>query len=181
MKKDDFGNRMKEYENAFRHSLPRRLPIIVRIDGCHFHSFTRGMKKPFDETLTHALWEISHGSKIIFKRSFPYPPPWPRQSLTKRCERSLRISLWRRSIAGHGCFRTMKSPIILYGGSKTPRKTVYRWWRRPIFLIKNCRDSMESSFKISSSWKERSIGTICLCGRSAEYVSPGSRTIMAKL
>lgn len=46
MQKDDFGNRMKEYENAFRHTLPRRLPVIVRIDGCHFHTFTKGMAKP---------------------------------------------------------------------------------------------------------------------------------------
>ncbi|CAM4462674.1 hypothetical protein FHS16_003094 [Paenibacillus endophyticus] len=36
MKKDDFGNRMKDYEIAFRHILPRRLPVILRIDGCHF-------------------------------------------------------------------------------------------------------------------------------------------------
>nr|WP_245719490.1 tRNA(His) guanylyltransferase Thg1 family protein [Paenibacillus tianmuensis] len=64
---------MKEYEHAFRHSLSRRLPIIVRIDGCHFHSFTRGMKKPFDETLTHALWETCKylaqnimGCKIVY-------------------------------------------------------------------------------------------------------------------
>lgn len=76
MKKDEFGNRMKEYEHAFRHSLPRRLPIIVRIDGCHFHSFTRGMKKPFDETLTHALWETCKylaqnimGCKIVYHQS----------------------------------------------------------------------------------------------------------------
>ncbi|MCP1311985.1 tRNA(His) guanylyltransferase Thg1 family protein [Paenibacillus tyrfis] len=76
MKKDEFGNRMKEYEHAFRHSLPRRLPIIVRIDGCHFHSFTRGMKKPFDEILTHALWETCKylaqnimGCKIVYHQS----------------------------------------------------------------------------------------------------------------
>ncbi|TXK83437.1 tRNA(His) guanylyltransferase Thg1 family protein [Paenibacillus sp. N3.4] len=76
MKKDDFGNRMKEYENAFRNSLPRRLPVILRIDGCHFHTFTRGMKKPFDETLTNALWETCKflaqnimGCKIVYQQS----------------------------------------------------------------------------------------------------------------
>ncbi|BBH18927.1 guanylyltransferase [Paenibacillus baekrokdamisoli] len=76
MKKDDFGNRMKEYENAFRHRLPRRLPVILRIDGCHFHTFTRGMKKPFDETLTNALWETCKylaqnimGCKIVYHQS----------------------------------------------------------------------------------------------------------------
>ncbi|UKS28420.1 tRNA(His) guanylyltransferase Thg1 family protein [Paenibacillus sp. HWE-109] len=76
MKKDDFGNRMKEYENAFRDSLPRRLPVILRIDGCHFHTYTRGMKKPFDETLTNALWETCKylaqnimGCKIVYHQS----------------------------------------------------------------------------------------------------------------
>ncbi|WP_248925060.1 tRNA(His) guanylyltransferase Thg1 family protein [Paenibacillus hamazuiensis] len=76
MKKDDFGNRMKEYENAFRQYLPRRLPVILRIDGCHFHTYTRGMKKPFDEQLTYAMWETWKylaqnimGCKIIYQQS----------------------------------------------------------------------------------------------------------------
>ncbi|WP_028551084.1 tRNA(His) guanylyltransferase Thg1 family protein [Paenibacillus sp. UNC451MF] len=76
MSKDDFGNRMKEYEYAFRHSLPRRLPVILRIDGCHFHTFTRGMNKPFDEQLTSALWETCKylaqnmmGCKLVYHQS----------------------------------------------------------------------------------------------------------------
>jgi tRNA(His) guanylyltransferase len=76
MKKDDFGNRMKEYENVFRQSLPRRLPVILRVDGCHFHSYTRGMAKPFDEQLTKALWETCiyiakqiMGCKIVYQQS----------------------------------------------------------------------------------------------------------------
>lgn len=76
MKKDDFGNRMKAYENAFRHSLPRRLPVILRIDGCHFHTFTRGLAKPFDEHLTKALWETCKflaanimGCKLVYHQS----------------------------------------------------------------------------------------------------------------
>ncbi|MBD0383268.1 tRNA(His) guanylyltransferase Thg1 family protein [Paenibacillus sedimenti] len=76
MNKDDFGNRMKDYENVFRHSLPRRLPVILRIDGCHFHTFTRGMAKPFDELLTKALWETCKylaqnmmGCKLVYHQS----------------------------------------------------------------------------------------------------------------
>ncbi|MCZ8512651.1 tRNA(His) guanylyltransferase Thg1 family protein [Paenibacillus filicis] len=76
MKKDDFGNRMKEYENAYRHRLPRRLPVVLRIDGCHFHSFTRGMGKPFDEPLTLALWDTCKylagqimGCKLVYHQS----------------------------------------------------------------------------------------------------------------
>ncbi|KQY87284.1 hypothetical protein ASD24_05325 [Paenibacillus sp. Root52] len=76
MRKDDFGNRMKGYENTFRQTLPQRLPIIIRIDGCHFHTFTRGLKKPFDEALTGALWETSKylaqnimGCKLVYHQS----------------------------------------------------------------------------------------------------------------
>lgn len=54
---DQFGDRMKGYENTYRIKLPKRLPIIIRIDGKSFHTYTRGMKKPFDEDLTNAMWE----------------------------------------------------------------------------------------------------------------------------
>jgi tRNA(His) 5'-end guanylyltransferase len=48
--KDDLGNRMKEnYENRTRYFLPRRTYTIIRLDGKAFHTFTRGMKKPFDQ------------------------------------------------------------------------------------------------------------------------------------
>ncbi|UQZ32837.1 hypothetical protein C2I18_04235 [Paenibacillus sp. PK3_47] len=76
MKKDDFGNRMKGYENVFRQTLPQRLPVIIRIDGAHFHTFTRGMKKPFDEELIRIFWETCKylaqnimGCKLIYHQS----------------------------------------------------------------------------------------------------------------
>ena len=41
---------MKEnYENRTRYFLPRRTYTIIRLDGKAFHTFTRGMKRPFDE------------------------------------------------------------------------------------------------------------------------------------
>ncbi|BEU14811.1 putative tRNA-His guanylyltransferase [Bacillus phage CM1] len=54
---DKFGNRMKGYENAYRTKLPQRLPVIVRIDGKAFHTYTKGMNRPFDSTLAYAMWE----------------------------------------------------------------------------------------------------------------------------
>lgn len=46
---DSLGNRMKQYyEDAYRLYLPRRMPVIIRVDGRAFHTFTRGFKKPFD-------------------------------------------------------------------------------------------------------------------------------------
>lgn len=54
--KDSLGDRMKEnYENRFKFKLLRRTPVIVRIDGKAFHSFTRGFNKPFDKVLSNAM------------------------------------------------------------------------------------------------------------------------------
>lgn len=53
--KDNLGNRIKTYENVSRHYLTRRTPTIIRIDGCHFHTFTRGFDKPYDEVLCSTM------------------------------------------------------------------------------------------------------------------------------
>ena len=42
---------MKAYEQPWRSVLPRRLPVIIRVDGRAFHTFTRGCEKPFDARL----------------------------------------------------------------------------------------------------------------------------------
>lgn len=56
MKKDNLGDRMKEnYENRAKTQLLRRTPVIIRLDGKAFHTFTRGFKKPFDDILTEAM------------------------------------------------------------------------------------------------------------------------------
>lgn len=49
------ANRMKEYEYVSRYYLTRRTPAIIRIDGKAFHTFTKGMKKPFDYVLMAAM------------------------------------------------------------------------------------------------------------------------------
>ena len=55
---DELGKRMKEYyENIPKIKLMRRTPVIIRIDGRAFHTFTRGFKKPFDEILIKSMQE----------------------------------------------------------------------------------------------------------------------------
>lgn len=54
-KRDSLGDRMKTYENVTRTYLTRRTPVIIRLDGCHFHTFTRGMDKPYDEILCKSM------------------------------------------------------------------------------------------------------------------------------
>ena len=56
MDRTTLGHRMKNnYENISRYYLTRRMPVIVRLDGCHFHTFTKGFKKPFDEILVKTM------------------------------------------------------------------------------------------------------------------------------
>jgi len=50
------ADRMKEfYENRSKTYLTRRVPVIIRIDGCHFHSFTKHLNKPFDDVFIKAM------------------------------------------------------------------------------------------------------------------------------
>ena len=57
---DDLGNRMKTfYEQIPKTKLMRRTPVIIRIDGKAFHTFTRGFKRPFDEILIKTMQETT--------------------------------------------------------------------------------------------------------------------------
>ena len=52
-KYDDLGKRMKTYEKTSQTDLLRRMPVVIRLDGKSFHTFTKGFKKPFDKI----FWE----------------------------------------------------------------------------------------------------------------------------
>ena len=55
-KKDSLGDRMKEnYENRAKTYLVRRMPVIIRLDGKAFHTFTKGLKKPYDEIFHNTM------------------------------------------------------------------------------------------------------------------------------
>jgi len=49
--KKSLGDRMKGYENVNRSYLMKRMPVIIRLDGKAFHTYTRGCDKPYDELL----------------------------------------------------------------------------------------------------------------------------------
>ena len=49
------GDRMKQYELVSKTCLIRRMPVVIRLDGCHFHTFTKGFVKPCDETLMGSM------------------------------------------------------------------------------------------------------------------------------
>lgn len=52
---DSLGDRMKEYENVTRNFLTRRTPVIIRLDGKAFHTFTRKFDRPYDIGLIQAM------------------------------------------------------------------------------------------------------------------------------
>ena len=55
--KDDLGKRIKGYEQVAKTVLMKRTPVMIRIDGRAFHTFTRGFKKPFDNILVKSMQE----------------------------------------------------------------------------------------------------------------------------
>lgn len=58
--KDPIGDRMKaNYENRAKTYLTRRTPVIIRLDGKAFHTFTRGFRRPYDEVFHAAMNETT--------------------------------------------------------------------------------------------------------------------------
>jgi len=45
---DSLGDRMKSYESSYFRYLLKRTPVILRLDACACHTWTRGLEKPFD-------------------------------------------------------------------------------------------------------------------------------------
>ena len=56
-KKDSLGDRMKQYESVSKNFLMKKNPVIIRLDGKAFHTFTRGFEKPFDKIIETAMTE----------------------------------------------------------------------------------------------------------------------------
>lgn len=52
---DALGDRMKSYENREDRRFLPMIPVCARIDGRNFSSFTRGMDRPYDMTMTEAM------------------------------------------------------------------------------------------------------------------------------
>ena len=54
--KNELTKRMKEnYELRSRHFFPRRTYVLARIDGRSFHTWTRGLDKPYDKPLMECM------------------------------------------------------------------------------------------------------------------------------
>ena len=51
------GERMKRYEGASETHLKNKMPVVIRLDGRAFHTFTRNFHKPFDEIFSETMCE----------------------------------------------------------------------------------------------------------------------------
>lgn len=59
-KRNELDVRMKTYyEEVPKIKLMRRVPVIIRIDGKSFHTFTKGFMRPFDEVLITSMQETT--------------------------------------------------------------------------------------------------------------------------
>jgi len=74
MSDKSLGDRMKEYEAVTTSgTLTRRVPVIIRLDGRAFHTFSRRMERPYDEVFHQCMCWTSlelckkvQGSKFAF-------------------------------------------------------------------------------------------------------------------
>ncbi len=70
------GDRFKKYEKAYSAYMPFRLPVIVRVDGKTFHTFTKDMDRPYDEQFVRSMAKLAghllenvHTSQIAYVQS----------------------------------------------------------------------------------------------------------------
>lgn len=56
MKSDSFGERCKRYEAASKQVLVPRTPVLARVDGRAFHTFTRWCARPYDTDFHACMW-----------------------------------------------------------------------------------------------------------------------------
>ena len=75
-KPKSIGDRMKRYELSSQQYLTRRTPVIVRVDGKSFHTFTKGMDRPFDLKLSASMinaaistCKVIQGCKLAYGQS----------------------------------------------------------------------------------------------------------------
>lgn len=53
--KSNLGDRMKFYEKSYSKNLLPCIPVISRLDGKNFHSFCKGLKRPYDKRLSDLM------------------------------------------------------------------------------------------------------------------------------
>lgn len=58
--KESLGDLIKGYEANYNFTLPKRCPLIIRLDMRAGHNFTRGFDKPYDQIFIKSMYETMH-------------------------------------------------------------------------------------------------------------------------
>jgi tRNA(His) 5'-end guanylyltransferase len=73
---DSLGDRIKRYEAASRPFLTPNMPVLIRVDGKAFHTWTKGFDRPFDMPLIQAMQQATkstarqmQGFKLAYTQS----------------------------------------------------------------------------------------------------------------
>lgn len=74
--KNVLAKKMKKLENESKTYLLKKQPVVIRLDGRAFHTFTKGMRKPFDKILLETMQETAkllceniQGCKLAYTQS----------------------------------------------------------------------------------------------------------------
>jgi tRNA(His) 5'-end guanylyltransferase len=69
-------DRIKQYEKIFNQKALKRMPLIIRVDGRAFHTFTKGLNKPFDKDFMKSMVDAAmytakdmQGFKVAYVQS----------------------------------------------------------------------------------------------------------------
>ncbi len=170
MSVDDLGDRIKCYEDAFRHHLPIRMPVILRLDGKAFHTYTRGCERPFDLKLIDAMDSVAlHLCKSTTTCSLAYvqsdeisllltpyrnirSQPWFANNNQKMCSVSAALAASKMTVLSQNIFHTAREAAFDCRAFVVPREDVCNafLWRQ----LDAIRNSVQMIARAHFSHKE---------------------------
>jgi len=145
------GDRIKSYEKTFSATAVRRMPLMIRVDGKAFHTFTRALEKPFDKNLIEAMVlsaiEVAtemQGFKLAYIQSdeatfciTDYDSIESQGWFSYKLQKVVSISASLMSVAFNKYFKSDKMPIFDSRAFTVPRDDVinaFLWrcldWKR---------------------------------------------------
>lgn len=64
--RDNLGDRIKDYEKRDQNTFMKGIPLIIRLDGRSFSKYTKNFNRPFDDSMSDAMFETT---KMLVKES----------------------------------------------------------------------------------------------------------------
>ena len=166
--KDDLGDRMKAYEAVETdRAFDPALPLVVRLDGRAFSTFTRGMEKPFDHTLSRIMREVtahlveknharigytqSDEITLLFHRDSEETRTYVANAPNRKSLKGFRV--WRRTPPGERTSATCRHGLAQsHLGSRT----------RGLAYARSCGDAGRDT--LSRSGRDRFAGFVSVAG-----------------